>query len=306
MVQSYDFMAGSRLESQLDTIRKVLLQNLQKDLVPFPINRKLCSSWTSSLEREGETIIYTSYMYQLAGLFKTYEKLLPKLAGLGGLTKLASVGKFLFKPEDDDMKRSSLILNWIVDMLHGENLEFGYLYEDEPYSGGLLLELGLLEDFSSYGKRLIKFFGERKIRRIITVDPHTTNALTRLVEMHRPEFKVVNYLELVTKASGSGEFAMHDSCLYSRYLGMHDSIREKLSAAGISLKEDRLVTGKGLSLCCGGPLGPVDIGLSDRIAQLRAKQLSAMKVQVLVACPLCYQNLSPYLSGIKDIAEVIA
>ena len=53
------------------------------------------------------------------------------------------------------------------------------------------------------------------------------------------------------------------------------------------------------------PLGPVNMDLSDSIAKYRAEKLLSVSGNVMVACPLCYQNLKPYISNMNDLAEVI-
>lgn len=47
---------------------------------------------------------------------------------------------------------------------------------------------------------------------------------------------------------------MHDSCLYSRYLGLRDAPRRLLNeAGGVARREDPYVTGGvATSMCCGG------------------------------------------------------
>jgi len=293
------------MASRLEFVRDLMLNSLKKEMVPFPLNRKLCSSWAKDLPKGGEHIIYTSYMYQLASVFRTYEKLLPRLASISGLSKIASLGKYLIKPTKEDLERSSLILNNIVNLLKKGGISFGYLYEEEPYSGALLLEMGFIDDFKEYGRRLSDFFETKGIRKLITVDPHTTNALTRLKGMSILKVEVEIYFEHVQGKSLPAEYVLHDSCLYSRHLGKRDTIRKKLVNSGLILKEDPFVTANETALCCGGPLGPVDFELSNKIAALRSKQLSKLGVPVLVACPLCYSNLSEHMSGIKDIAEVM-
>lgn len=291
---------------QLDAIKKVLVDSLERNFVPFPVDKSICSAWTKSLPHGGETVIYTSFMYQLSGLFRSYEKHLHTFANLGGSMKLASIGKVFMKPVKKDLERGYSILRNISSMLEKAGIIHGYLYDDEPYSGGLLLELGMLDEFREYGIKMLKLLEEMGVKRVITVDPHTTNALRRLKEMLKPELDVVNYLTLIREAEGKGEFVLHDPCLYSRYDTLGDRIRELLNSTQVELKEDRMVTGKEYGTCCGGPLGPVDIDLSERIARNRAGKLLSVSKNVLVACPLCYQNLSPHVPGIRDLAEVIS
>ncbi|MHB1813127.1 MAG: (Fe-S)-binding protein, partial [Thermoplasmataceae archaeon] len=162
---------------QLESIRDVMMDSLTKNYVPFPIDRSLCSAWTDTLRKGGETIIYTSFMYQLSSLFRAYEKHLSTFARMGGSTRLASLGKFLIKPDRDDLRRGYRILSNISALLLKNGIDHGYLYDDEPYSGGLLLELGMLDQFWDYGSRVLKLMKDHGVRSVITVDPHTTNAM---------------------------------------------------------------------------------------------------------------------------------
>ncbi|MEM0130377.1 MAG: (Fe-S)-binding protein [Thermoplasmatales archaeon] len=295
----------SRLEKQLFSVRKVLVESLNKNFVPFPVDKSLCSAWTQSLPYGGETIIYTSCMYQLSNLFKSYEKFIPTLSELGGSSRFASLGKYFIKPKREELERSYKILNNISSLLVKSGISHGYLYDDEPYSGGLLLELGMIDEFRDYGKKVLAIFKEKEVKRVVTVDPHTYNALLRLKKMHNSDLIITNYLALVSRGEGSGEFVFHDPCLYTRYNDLGGTIREVLGNSGIKLIEDRMVTSREYGTCCGGPLGPVDLSLSDSIAEYRSKKLLSVSENVLVACPLCYQNLAPHIPHIKDVAEVI-
>jgi Fe-S oxidoreductase len=130
--------------------------------------------------------------------------------------------------------------------------------------------------------------------------------MTRLKEHFGSKIEVLNYLTIIKKYSGRGEFVFHDPCLYTRYNNIGDTIREVSASAGVKLVEDRMVTSREYGTCCGGPLGPVNMELSERIGEYRAKKLLSVSDHVMVACPLCYQNLKPYVNSIVDIAEVIS
>ncbi len=295
-----------KLEKQLSSIKKVMVETLNKNFVPFPVNKSLCSKWADDLPHGGDTIIYTSFMYQLSSLFKSYEKYIPAFSSMGGSSKMASIGKFFIKPKKEDLERSYIILRNISAMLKKEGIKHGYLYDDEPYSGGLLLELGMIDEFKEYGGKVLHKFKDNGVKKIITVDPHTTNAMVRLKKMYNSDLEVVNYLTIIKGLSGKGEYVIHDPCLYTRYQNLGGTMRNILSDAGVKIKEDLMVTSKEYGTCCGGPLGPVDLELSAQIAERRAKDLLTVSDKVLVACPLCYQSLSPYIKDIKDIAEVIS
>ncbi|WP_236753461.1 (Fe-S)-binding protein [Acidianus sp. HS-5] len=271
--------------------------------MPFPVDKRVCSSWAKDLPRGGDTIIYTSCMYQIEPSVGTFLKLLPSISSLKGLMPLARV----VKPSKTQLERAYRILNNIVIALKKSGINTGYLYEDEPYSGAILLEMGFLDEFGEYARKVVKLFKEKGVKRIITVDPHTHNALTRYKEFVNHDIDVVNYLELVNYTKEvKGEFTIHDSCLYSRFLGLREKYRELLRKSGIKLIEDEKITGKDTSSCCGGPLGPVDLKVSEKIAENRAKDLEKLNKKLLVVCPICYVTLLPHFSGeIKDISEVI-
>ena len=295
-----------QMNKHLESIRSVMMDSLMKNYTPFPFDRSITTAWTDSLRHGGETVIYTSFMYQLSSLFRSYESHLSTFVRMGGSSRLASLGKFFIKPDKNDLNRGYTILRNISAILEKNGISHGYLYEDEPYSGGLLLELGFLDDFWDYGSRVLRLFSDHGVKRLITVDPHTTNAMIRLKEHFGSDLQVDNYLNVITKFSGNGTFVFHDPCLYTRYNSIGSRIREISSTAGVSLKEDRMVTSKEYGTCCGGPLGPVNMELSEKIAEYRAGKLLSVSDNIMVACPLCYQNLKPYAPHIKDLAEVIS
>jgi len=286
-------------------MKKMVFDSLMESYVPFPMDKKYYSSWTDKLPRNSNTIIYTSYMYQISGVLKRYESLFPKISNINMPKRLMGLSKFLIRPDENDLKRSFNIINNIVNILNKNNINFGYLYDEEPYSGALLLESGFLSEFKEYGNKLYNFFKSKNIKEIITIDPHTYDALKRLKELINFDIDVKNYIELIN-FNGNGEYVLHDSCLYSRSIDMYDTIRNKINKSGIKLNEDYLTTSKEMGSCCGGPLSLVSANDSNEIAKLRSEQLLKVNKNVIVMCPLCYQNLHPYIENIKDLAEVIS
>ncbi|MGC8608514.1 MAG: heterodisulfide reductase-related iron-sulfur binding cluster [Thermoplasmata archaeon] len=300
-------MDENQVMKQENTIKSVLVKNLMESFLPFPIDKKIATQWAikANVPRGGKTIIFTSYMYQMATIFKSYEKYIPTFGSLGSSKIIASLGAKLIKPKADDMNRSNGILQNIYRMVSRSIPDTGYLYEDEPYSGSLLYELGFLDEFKTYGSRVQSLLKDHNVEMIITVDPHTTNTLANLKKYIGFDIPFSPYLNLIKNTAGRGTFVLHDSCLYSRFLDMYDSVRVLLRDSGVQLKEDSTVTGKGSGFCCGAPLGPLNDRISNEIAMARAKDLKKVSENVLVACPLCYANLSEY-ADVKDIAEVIS
>ncbi|MEM0272729.1 MAG: (Fe-S)-binding protein [Thermoprotei archaeon] len=295
-----------QVQKRLRLIRDVVYRNLIKDYVPFPLDKKLGCSWAEGLKvpRGGGTLIYTSYMYQMASVFKSYARYADMFGSLASSQILASLGARFVKPSREDLERSKRILQNIYRMVSREIGGLGYLYEEEPYSGALLYELGFLDEFYEYGEKLLTFFKSRRVEMLVTVDPHTTGALDALKREAGFDIPFKPYLAYVKNAKGGGEFVLHDSCLYSRFLGMYDEVRSTIRGAGVRLVEDPRITGRGSSFCCGAPIGSVSETLSEEIAKQRAEALVRVAPNVLVACPLCYANLSKHCT-VKDIAEVI-
>ncbi|EZQ09966.1 heterodisulfide reductase subunit D [Candidatus Acidianus copahuensis] len=281
---------------------KMIVENLKTQGMPFPTDPRVCTGWAKDLPRKSDTIIFTSCMYQIEPIVPTLSKFLPSAEKLKSLMPLSR----LLKPTQQQIQRSYRILNNIVLSLKQSGINVGYLYEEEPYSGALLLELGLLDEFSDWAKHVASLFREKGIRKVITVDPHTHNALTRYGEFTQFEVEVISYLELVTPKKVEGEYVVHDSCLYSRFLGLREKYRSLIERSGIKTIEDPMITGKDTSACCGGPLAPVDREVSEKIASNRTRDLEKLGNKLLVLCPICYVTLSPHFSGeVLDLAEVI-
>ncbi|AEB94859.1 MULTISPECIES: (Fe-S)-binding protein [Metallosphaera] len=287
----------------MEGVRSLLVESLKKYGMPFPVDSNVCTGWTRDLPKRRETIIFTSCMYQIEPIVPRLTKFSSVAGSLKGLSPLAK----LIKPSKTELERAYNILNNIVSALKRKGIDLGYLYEDEPYSGAILLELGLLEEFANHAKAVYNKLKEYGVKRVITVDPHTHNALTRYKEFISFDVDVMNYLEVVSSNKKvEDEYTIHDSCLYSRFLNLRERYRSIISDSGIKLKEDLLITGKETSSCCGGPIAGVNRDLSEEIAKRRASDLNSLSSKLLVLCPICYVTLSPYFKGeIKDLAEVI-
>ena len=281
---------------------KLIFQNLQKFGFPYPIDKTICAGWAKDIPRGGETIIYTSCMYQTATLSDLFSKFIPYAEKLSSLSPLAK----LIKPSKEEIERAYRVLQNIATMLKRRGVNFGYLYEEEPYSGAILLELGYLDEFAEHAKNVTNFFKQRGVKRIITVDPHTHYALSRYNEFVNFDIEVVSYFELLggVKAKIQGNAVIHDSCLYSRFLGKREVYRGLLKSSGLKIVEDEMITGKDTSYCCGSPVKPVNRELSERIARIRIEQLKRLSDTIIVVCPMCYANLSKY-HKVLDFAEVV-
>ncbi|OWP54654.1 MAG: hypothetical protein B2I18_05265 [Cuniculiplasma sp. C_DKE] len=77
-------------------------------------------------------------MYQMATIFKSYEKYIPTFGSLGTSRIVASIGSKLIRPKKEDVERADSILNNIYRMISKNVENLGYLYEVKPYSGSVV------------------------------------------------------------------------------------------------------------------------------------------------------------------------
>ncbi|WP_243665951.1 (Fe-S)-binding protein [Vulcanisaeta sp. JCM 16159] len=232
--------------------------------------------------------------------------------GLGGV--LSKFAGLVIKPDKSDIDRANGIVRNIAKALMKAGINFGFLYEDEPYSGALLHEIGAEDAFLEYFENtVLKTFRKYGIKRVITIDPHTHNVLVNVAPNYfKLDFEVVSYLDLIknikVRPRISGDVVIHDSCLYARYLNKYDVYRSILDNAGIKHVESPMITGREASTCCGGPLESLSPELSRKIAKIRINHLSMLSKTVVTVCPICLANLGRNAEGavqVLDINEVL-
>jgi Fe-S oxidoreductase len=212
-------------------------------------------------------------------------------------------------------RHSNQVLRDIAGLLRDAGVKFGYLYEEELYAGALVHDEGMDEVFGNHARRVAERLKEQGVRRLITVDPHTTNMLRQVYPRYVKDFdiEVKSYLEVLAQAHPeatepvNGEVVVHDSCVYARYEKMVDQPRELLRAAGLAVRDPEL-SGKSTH-CCGGPLESLFPAEAHRISGIRVDQLEAEGKNVVTMCPICWVNLSKAAGDrlvINDIANTLA
>jgi Fe-S oxidoreductase len=293
----------------------------------LPLSKRAATGWADGLDlpRGGETVIYTGHMYQLipaiaamsSQLALLENSFLTRFFGVGRLVnKFVSLSFFMgLMASAEKVRASNQVLRDIAGLLRGAGVEFGYLYEDELYAGALLYDDGLDEAFGEHARRVTDHLKKLGVRRLITVDPHTTKTFRHAFPHFVKDFdiEVQSYLEVLAQAHPeaaeqvNGEVVVHDSCVYARYENVRDQPRELLRAAGLSVREPEL-SGKSTH-CCGGPLESLFPAEAQRISGLRVAQLEAQGKNVVTMCPFCWVNLSKTAGDrivINDIASILA
>jgi Fe-S oxidoreductase len=305
----------------------ILSDNLSKRGNVLPISKSGATGWAKGLNipRGGKTVLYTGLMYQLipsidalASQMALFEdSTITRFFGLGRfVNQFINLSFFMALAASKEMKQENdRALRNIAGMLKKAGVEFGYLYDRELYAGALVYDGGMDESFGIHARRVIEVFRKNGVRRVITVDPHTTSILRNVYPKFVPRFdiEVKNYMEVLAEQDlpvlqvQNKELVIHDSCVYARYEGMIAQPRQLLINAGFTAKEPELA-GRSTH-CCGGPIESLFPSKAHEIAANRINQLKANGQNIVTMCPICQVNLKKVAGDscqISDISNTLA
>lgn len=305
----------------------ILTDNLSRRGSVLPLPGNAAAEWASGLNipRGGETILYTGHMYQLipfiAGMANQMKILedswITSLMPYGRLVnKVINISRFMVRVKKEEKEVYNRALRSIALLLRESGFRFGYLYEDELYSGALLYDQGIDKVFLNHARRVRKMFTDHGIKKVITVDPHTTNMLRHVYPevLNGFDIEVKSYLEVLaervpeTKRPLEGEVVIHDSCVYARSEEIIEQPRDLLRKSGLSVESPEL--SGSLTHCCGGPIESLFPGKAQEIANKRVEQLSLAGSNIVAMCPICLVNLKHAAKNknieISDISEYLA
>lgn len=313
---------------------RLLAENTRRHGYPLPVEQSVITGWAmeSGLPHSGggKPILYTGALYQLTPYIEALVDLVarfkdPRIPALG--LRLASripeatglLMPLLETPEvERGVRRAWRILEGMVRLLRMSGHSPSYAWEGDLYSGILLYDLGMDEEFAEHARRVHKTLTSLGGGRIITIDPHTTHALRDLYPRYVDgyDLEVYSYLELVdasvlqgNPASGRrGDVTVHDPCLYARKAGIVEQPRRLLTAGGLRISEAPY---HGVNTyCCGGPIEALAPRLSRAIGLTRLNQLTSASKTIVTLCPICNANLRAAARGVEgvrvvDLAEVL-
>jgi Fe-S oxidoreductase len=300
----------------------ILADNLERRGSVLPLSKRASTRWAKGLDIPlgGETVLYTGHMYQLipaidalAGQMARLENsVLAKLIGLGRVVnRVVNLSFFMQLGASKALAAEyDAALRSIAVLLKGAGVEFGYLYGEELYSGALVFDEGMDAAFRRHARRVAEVFRKNGVKRVITVDPHTTNMLREVYPQFIEGFdlEVFSYLEVLAEkrmqptTKLEGEIVIHDSCLYARAEKMTSPPRELLVHAGIDVLEPALSGAD--THCCGGPIEALFPSEAHRISGNRVKQLSETGSRVVAMCPICLVNLRKAAAEVENALEV--
>jgi Fe-S oxidoreductase len=286
----------------------ILADNLRLRRSVLPISKRSATRWARGLELPsgGETVLYTGMMYQLIpyieGLVEKEisfgDSFLARFTGLARwINRLVNVSFFMVRPSADLRDAYNQVPIDVATLLKEAGVEFGYLYNDDLYSGALTYDLGTDEIVAAHANKVYAVLKKHGVKNVITIDPHTTNMLRSVYPKLVPgyDIQVKTYLEVLAEKDLTAvrplerELVLHDPCVFARYENVVDEPRKLLAAAGVSVKEPER-SGR-MTWCCGGPVESLYPEKAAANARKRVEQLREAGSEVVTMCPMCLINL---------------
>jgi Fe-S oxidoreductase len=304
-----------------------LSDNLTKRRSVMPMSSRKTTRWAAGLDipAGGKTILYTGLMYQIIPALTSSEKTMSlvqdswmgRIFPFGRMiNKFVNLSSFMPPADREEQKRYNQYLRNIVQLLRTAGVtEFGYLYGNELYTGALVRDLGVDDAFERHAYKVHKMLEKQGVKRVITVDPHTTDMLKNVYPKLVPGYslEVKSYLEVLREKGTQPKnplestAVIHDSCVYARYLDMIEEPRRLLEKAGVTTQDPEF-SGK-MTFCCGGPVESLFPDKANKIAGRRIEQLAEAGNDIVTMCPICLHNLEKAAQGnrvsVKDISELL-
>ena len=296
---------------------KIISENIARSGNPLSMGNKDGTAWAESLRLPGvgRTILYTGGEYQMASRIHSLVEMLKKvkfedtaLSAFSGLQ--AATGKLginltgvytrIARGRSDTYNQ---ILKMAAINLQRLGVEFSYL-PDELYSGALLYEFGLFDEFARQALKVVKQFKEAGVSSIIALTPHSAEIFEEIYPQFVSgfDFEVIPYVCMVEEALSKSRVELslpnplsvtiHDPCHLARSLEVTEEPRRVLgSIHNLELRE--ATASKQETVCCGAPAETIYPELSELLACRRAEELSRTGAEAAVMmCPFCYASLS--------------
>ncbi len=300
----------------------LIATNIRKTGNPFGVPAASLNTWWKGLprqtQREGDVLLFTGLMYQSIPYIENTTRYLERFEG----TRWASLLKFSrytrYLPgflvrlafsgltSRAERRKYNDILHSIYRILDKARVDFFYRPELDNYSGILLYDLGDQQGFIQHARAVARNLELHGIKKLITVDPHTTYALKVLYPQYADAtFEVKTYFELIDFKADNGHpsVAVHDPCFYGRYLELSEVPLKVLDNLGISRVEVR--RSNNFTHCCGGPAESVSPALNREILGHRVEELKATGAPVVTMCPICLANLTKAGVEVEDLASLV-
>ena len=299
-------------------IIEVIAGNVRKTRNPFGIPKFLVNRWYkgTNVPRQGDAMLFTGLMYQFVPYIEKSTTYLAQFEDTAWAnyvrfagwvpSYLSGIGLALMTPKSEKRKFNGILQN-IVQILRAAAVDFYYRPDLDDYSGVLLYDLGDQESFVRHARYVAGKLKGAGIKKLITVDPHTTYALKVLFPKYADaHFEVKTYFELVKFQSKNGHrrITLHGPCFYGRYLELSNVPKKVLADLGVECAPVR--NAGQFTHCCGGPAESISPKLSAEVADRRLAELNLAGEKIVAMCPICLGNLKKIGADVEDLATVIA
>jgi Fe-S oxidoreductase len=296
----------------------IIAGNVRKTRSPFGIPNFLANQWwkTLNLPTRGDALLFTGMMYQFVPYIEKTTQYLEKYEdrkpadwvrfGKYQPKRLSGIGLAMIT-SGAEKRNANQVLKDITFILSKSKVDYYYQPRLDYYSGILLYDLGDHESFIQHAQFVAGQLKRAGVKKIITVDPHTTYALKILYPKYAGiSFNVQTYIELINFRSDQGgvQVTLHDPCFYGRYLEISDAPREALKKQGIECLEVR--NSGSFTNCCGGPAESVSPKLSREVLDRRVEELQSTGAPIIAMCPICLGNLQRSGAQVEDLSRLIA
>lgn len=229
--------------------------------------------------------------------------------------------EYLFLVDDAGSydSRGQEIARSVAGLLNRAGISFGILSSETVSDGNDVKAMGESLLFEELAKKNIAAFTRHGVNKIITLSPHSLNALKNHYPALGGSYMAVHYTQVLAFSMGNlpirknpnaGCVTLHDPCYLGRLNNDYQSCRMMLSAVpGFRIVEmDR---NRQNALCCGGGGGNfyTDILSGDADAPSRARVREAVEAgadTLITACPLCTVMLGDAVKteGMEDRLQV--
>lgn len=298
-------------------IIETLAANVRQTRSPFGIPRVLVNQWHRklNLKATGDYMLFTGMMYQFTPFIDQSTRTLSALEGTKWETYLkyarympgylSGLGLAVMTGAGEKRAAGKFLKN-MVRLLEKSKVDFGYDPAADHYSGILLYDMGEQAGFVRHARYVAGQLRRRKIRKLITVDPHTTYALKVLYPKYADaHFQVTPWFELLDLPAGQSDavVTLHDPCFYGRYLKVSEGPRRVL--AGLGIGSDEVRNSKEFTACCGGPAESISPALSREIMEKRVCELGETGRPIVALCPICLGHLKKSGADVEDFSELV-
>jgi len=255
-------------------------------------------------KRESKTLLFVGCLYPLIDYV---------VIGLDLLSRFKLYGLLRFPIFLKKMDRVEKIAR-LLELL---GYEFTFL-EKEPCCGEILYNMGYLDDFERYARKIHGILKEKGVEKIISLSPFCAYAFKKLYPkfVEGWDIEVLTLVEAINLKFEGGELSAcvtyHDPCYYARHLGIVKEPREILGRIkGLKLIEPRHHGKK--TLCVGdGGLELYYPKISYDVAKRRVSELLSTGASTIVTqCPACIAMIKWVLkregwkADVRDIGEIV-